>query len=162
MAQSSKPLQNADSSGFFFSKEMLNGDPTAGINFDRLMFHPKLGFIIFEYLLCEATQKYVTPLTSHPSKYWHKNSTKFLYLWYYAKALQGTLYLVNYAKPGTLHEDKIMLMEIQDMDETGIKKEVKTPMTRDEFQSFFRKLNSECINSLKNLQDRVSQIEGQN
>ena len=34
----SKPLEISDISGFEFSKEMLKGDPTFGINFDRIQY----------------------------------------------------------------------------------------------------------------------------
>jgi hypothetical protein len=45
----SKSLGHGDESGFYFAQEMLAGDVTAGINFDRLQRHPKDGYIIFEY-----------------------------------------------------------------------------------------------------------------
>lgn len=96
----SKPLGKSDDSGFEFAKEMLQNDPTAAINFDRIQKHPTIGYIIFEYLLCEEDQK-VNPYTSHPNRYWHKNSKKFISLWELTKALDATLYLVNYAKKGT-------------------------------------------------------------
>ena len=63
----SKQLFNDDSSGFEFVKEILEGDPTCAINFDRLQKHPQKGYIIFEYLLCEEEQK-VNPHTSHPNR----------------------------------------------------------------------------------------------
>lgn len=141
----SKPLEKADESGFYFAQEMLSGDPTAGINFDRLQYHPKLGYIIFEYLLCEEIQPHVTPHTSHPKFYWHKNKKKFLNLWKVAKHLNAKLCLVNYAKKGTIHEDKIKIIYVKDMDEEGIKSEKCTNMNRKEFQSKFRQLNKECL-----------------
>lgn len=140
----SKPLEKNDDSGFEFAKELLAGDPTAAINFDRIQKHPERGYIIFEYLLCEEEQN-VTPFTSHPNRYWHKNSKKFISLWEIAKALNATLYLVNYAKRGTKHADKILLIEVQDMDESGIKKQKVRKMTRAQFSDFFRKLNNECL-----------------
>lgn len=140
----SKPLSGSDQSGAEFAKEMLDGDETAGINFDRVQKHPQKGYIIFEYLLCEEAQM-VNPHTSHPKRYWYKNSTKFTSLWRVACDLKAILYLVNYAKKGTRHEDKILLIEVLDMDNNGITKEKTTRMTRSTFQEFFRRLNRECL-----------------
>lgn len=141
----SKSLGHGDESGFEFAKEMLAGDDTAAINFDRLQEHPTRGYIIFEFLLCEEEQKHVTPHTSHPRYYWYKNSRKFISLWKVAKDLKATLYLVNYAKPGTKSEDEILLIEILDVNNQGIQKENLTKMTRKQFSEFFRTLNKECL-----------------
>jgi viroplasmin and RNaseH domain-containing protein len=139
----SKPLGGSDESGFNFAKEMLDGDVTSAINFDRLQKHPSEGYIIFEYLLCDEKQT-VDPFTSHPNRYW-KNKGKFLALWKASNDLKATLYLVNYAKKGTVQENKILLIEVKEMDDEGIKKDIQTKMTRDEFKQFFRKLNKECL-----------------
>jgi hypothetical protein len=141
---SSKPLMNSDQSGFDFAKEMLQGSPTAGINFDRVQKHPVEGYIIFEYLLCEEIQ-YVTPYSSHPRKYWHLNSKKFTSLWNIANDLNAKLYLVNYAKKGTKHEDEVLLIEVISLDSSGIKEEKVTKLNRVSFSKFFRKLNNECL-----------------
>jgi hypothetical protein len=141
---SSKPLGHDDVSGFSFVQEILKGDPTFAINFDRLQQHPHLGYLIFEFLLCEESQV-VTPNTSHPNKYWHKNSRKFISLWKATKDLNATLYLVNYAKANTKHENKITAIKVLDIDYAkGIIKEQKKNFSRDEFGEWFRKLNSEC------------------
>lgn len=140
----SKSLGKSDESGFILSQEMLEGDPTAGINFDRIQKHPLEGYIIFEYLLCEESQT-VTPYTSHPRRYWHKNSRKFISLWEVAKDLNAKLYLVNYAKKGTKHDDEILLIEVLDLDNNGIKKEKITKMSRSQYKEFFRRLNKECL-----------------
>lgn len=143
----SKPLVHDDSSGFHFAQEMLDGDITAAINFDRIQKHPKLGYIIFEYLLCEERQfsRNIHPYTSHPSRYWHLNSRKFISLWEVAKDLKATLYLVNYSKKGTRYEDEILLIKVIDLDSNGIKKEEKEKYTREEFKKWFRQLNQECL-----------------
>lgn len=96
---SSKSLGKDDSSGFEFAKEMLKGDPTYAINFDRIQKHPRRGYIIFEYLKCEEEQ-YVTPHTSHPNRYFYKNKFKFISLFKISKDLNAILYLVNYAEKG--------------------------------------------------------------
>ena len=140
----SKPLSHDDESGFHFVKELLSGEPTYAINFDRLQKHPKYGYIIFEFLLCEEAQV-VTPRTSHPNKYWHKNSMKFISLWRAAQDINAILYLVNYAKVGTAHADEVTAIRVHGIDEfKGIIKEEKKDFTRLEFAAWFRKLNSEC------------------
>lgn len=140
----SKPLGHDDQSGFQFAQEMLCGDVTAAVNFDRLQKHPAMGYILFEYLLCDEKQT-VTPHTSHPKWYWGRNKAKFLGLWRVARSLEATLYLVNYAKAGTLHEDKVRVIEVHDMDVDGIKEERTAEITRKEFSDWFRKLNRACM-----------------
>lgn len=77
--RTSKSLNQDDISGFEFAKEMLQGDDTYAINFDRVQKHPELGYIIFEYLRCHESQT-VTPHTSHPNRYFLKiNSSLFHY-----------------------------------------------------------------------------------
>jgi len=144
----SKQLGHGDESGFIFAREMLQGDVTAAINFDRIQKHPTQGYIIFEYLLCEEGQNkthHVTPYTSHPKRYWFKNKRKFIALWGIAKNLKAKLYLVNYAKKGTLFENEILLIEVKDMNDDGIIDEKLTRLTRNEFQQWFRRLNKECL-----------------
>lgn len=148
MSEESKVLGHDDESGFQFAKEMLAGDVTAAVNFDRFMRHPQQGFIIMEYLLCEEDQMKkhnTTPYTSHPNRYWDKNKRKFLSLWRAALDLRGTLYLVNYAKKDTEFEDQILLIKVKSMGENGIYKDECTEFTRDDFQKWFRNLNKECL-----------------
>lgn len=144
MGNISKQLGHDDESGFEFSKELLGDDSTAAINFDRLQKHPKLGYIIIEYLLCEEEQT-VTPYTSHPNRYWHKNASKFLSLWRARQDFNATLYLVNYAKKGTKAEDEVLLIEVLDIDENGIKKQHVTRYSRGRFAEWFKQLNNECL-----------------
>lgn len=139
----SKPLGIDDISGFEFVKEVLDGDSTYAINFDRLQKHPRLGYIIFEFLLCDAKQS-VNPHTSHPRRYWHKNSRKFISLFRVSEDLPAILFLVNYAKSGTPHADKIKVIQVIDLDESGIKEEKVKDMDRAEFAQWFRKLNKDC------------------
>lgn len=144
MSIKSKPLGHDDESGFGFVKEMLRGDSTFAINFDRLQKHPERGYIIFEFLLTDEAQV-VTPQTSHPNKYWHKNSQKFIALWAAARALDATLYLVNYAKQGTPHADKVTAIKVLDIDDqVGITREQKRDFSREEFGAWFRELNAKC------------------
>lgn len=144
MAHGSKPLSHDDESGFSFVREILAGDPTYAINFDRLQKHPQLGYLIFEFLLTEESQS-VNPNTSHPNKYWHKNSRKFVALWQACSDLEATLFLVNYAKLGTKHQDKVTAIKVLELDPLkGIVKEQKRDFSRLEFGEWFRKLNLEC------------------
>ena len=141
----SKELEHEDESGFMFAKEMLDGDVTAAINFDRLQYHPVYGYILFEYLNCDEEQPNATPYTSHPNRYWFRNKRKFISLWQAAQAMGAILVLVNYAKAGTLHEDKIKVIRVIELDRDGIKKEESCNCTREIFQAWFRKLNRECL-----------------
>ena len=144
-AAEKKTLGHDDESGFYFAKEMLGDTATAAVNFDRLQKHPTLGYIIFEYLLCEADQPHVTPFTSHPKNYWEKDRNKFLSLWRAALDLKAKLYLVNYAKKGTRAENEILLIEVLDLDETGILKERTRQFTRAAFKTWFSNLNKACL-----------------
>lgn len=155
----SKQLGHSDTSGFEFSKELLHGDKTAAINFDRLQKHPTLGYIMIEYLLCEESQR-VTPYTSHPNRYWHKNASKFLSLWRAACDLPATLYLVNYAKKGTRAEDEVLLIEVLDLDETGITREQQQKFTRESFSRWFRNLNAQCLTSPDSLIEEIYRQKG--
>lgn len=140
----SKPLGKADDSGFEFVKEVLRGDATFAINFDRLQKHPTRGYIIFEFLLCEENQA-VDPHSSHPNRYWKKNAQKFIALFRVACDLNAILYLVNYAKKGTKHEDKVTVIRVEELDQKeGITKETYVNFTRDGFSEWFRNLNAEC------------------
>ncbi len=150
----SKKLGHDDQSGFEFSKELLDGESTAAINFDRLQMHPNLGYVMIEYLLCEEEQT-VTPYTSHPKKYWNKNASKFLSLWRAKLDFNAKLYLVNYAKKGSLSENEVLLIEVLDMDENGITKEKVEKFTRARFAEWFKKLNKECLSDKSDLVEAI-------
>lgn len=145
MSTESKELGHDDSSGFEFAKELLAGDVTAGINFDRIMKNPMEGYQIIEYLLCDEKQPHVNPYTSHPRKYWDRNKNKFLALWRIKLDFDATLYLVNYAKRGTTHDNKVLLIEVLDMDEIGILEERQTRFSRRGFSMWLREKNRQCL-----------------
>jgi len=132
-----------------FAQEMLDGQDTAAINFDRLQYHPQAGDILFEYLKCEEEQdkRGITPYTSHPNKYWYKDKRKFLALWRVAQDLPATLFLVNYAEAGTRHADEILLIRVKDVTADGLKGDNRR-FTRSEFQAWFQELNKACLGSL--------------
>lgn len=156
MSDESKELENYDQSGFEFTKELLSGDTTGAVNFDRIQKHPEKGYLIFEYLLCEETQ-YVTPYTSHPNRYWHRNQRKFLSLWRMALEFGATLILVNYAKKGTRHEDKIKTIEVTGVTCHGLTG-LERKWAREEFKAWFRKLNNESRTELQTLVEEVSEL----
>lgn len=146
MSNFSKPLGYEDSSGFEFVKEMLKGDPTFGINFDRIQWDNQImTYVIVEYLLCDEKQfsRGITPYTSHPNRYFSKNSQKFISLWQLAQIINAKLYLVNYSKKNTEYENEVLLMEVTNVDEKN-----NSPVTtndtrynRESFSDWFRELN---------------------
>ena len=68
---------------------------------------------------------------------------KFISLWEITKKLKTKLYLINYAKKNTTHEDKVLVMEVNDINpqEDEPVKTNNTKMSRDDFSKEFRKLN---------------------
>lgn len=147
MAKNSKPLGSEDISGANFAKEMLKGDYTYAINFDRIQWDKKENkYVIVELLLCEEKQfsRGITPYSSHPNRYFWRNTQKFISLWELANAINANLFLVNYSKKGTEYEDEILLMKVIDVDKDNPKTPVKTEdtkMNREEFSKWFRELN---------------------
>ena len=146
MAMRSKPLGIDDTSGFEFAKEMLRGDPTYGINFDRVQWDSRENrYVIVELLFCDERQfsRGITPYTSHPNRYFRLNGQKFISLWRLANRLDAKLYLVNYSKKGTRYQDQILLMEVLNVD-PSTQPPVRTKnikFTRSEFSKWFRELN---------------------
>lgn len=144
----SKPLGIDDISGFEFVKEILNGDPTYAINFDRIQWDNKFNqYVIVEFLLCEEAQS-VTPFTSHPNRYFLKNKQKFISLWEISQQFNARLYLVNYAKKGTKNDNKVLFMLVNNVNENNAPNFVTTSdyrMSRDKFAEQFRAMNKRGI-----------------
>jgi len=143
----SKPLGTGDESAVEFVQEMLQGDPTYGINFDRVQWDSEEErYVIVEFLLCEERQfkRGVTPYSSHPNRYFNLNAQKFISLWKLAQELEAKLYLVNYSKSGTKYQDQVLLMEVLNVDKgRTLPVETRdTRFTRKEFSEWFRALNS--------------------
>jgi len=142
----SKRLGIEDTSAFEFVKEMLQGDPTYGINFDRIQWDSEEErYVIVEFLLCDEQQfsRGITPYTSHPNRYFRQNAQKFISLWRLTQKLEAKLYLVNYSKRGTEFENEVLLMEVLNVNERE-SAPVKTKdkkFTRKEFFKWFRELN---------------------
>jgi len=147
MTDGSKPLGSDDKSGSEFVREMLQGDPTFGINFDRIQWDAsKNHYVIVELLFCHPSQfeRGITPYTSHPKRYFHINAQKFISLWELTNKLGAELILVNYTSKGTKFEDEVLVMDVISVNkdknppvETSDKK-----MTRAEFSKWFRELNA--------------------
>lgn len=142
----SKQLGFEDTSAFEFVKEMLQGDPTYAINFDRIQWDSEENrYVIVEFLLCDEQQfdRGITPYTSHPNRYFQKNAQKFISLWDLAGELEAKLFLANYSKKGTKFDNQVLLMEVIDLNENREPpvKTKDTKFTRDEFSDWFRKLN---------------------
>lgn len=137
-------FEKNEESGLEFSKEMLEGTPTATIPFDWIQKHPERGYVIVKYLLCDEKKK-EAPYTSHPNQLWDKYAKKFFALWRAKCDFDATLYLVNYAKKGSKHQDEILLIKVLDMNENGITKEMSWKYTRSEFSKEFQKFNRECL-----------------
>jgi hypothetical protein len=146
----SKKLGHWDENSFLFKKEMLSGDVGYSIDFDGVQKHKERGYIIWEFLLCEKNQ-FVDPYTSHPNRYWHKNKNKFIRLFELSKKLEATLYLVNYAKSGTIHEDKILAIKVLSIDPVkGVSEQQIKKFTRASFKQWYRGLNEESNTLLSN------------
>jgi hypothetical protein len=146
MDEKSKPLEFEDASAFEFVKEILAGDNTYAINFDRIQWDIELdGYVIVEFLLCAEKQFLfgVTPYTSHPNRYFNKNSMKFISLWKLTKHIGAKLYLINYSKLGTKFQDQVLLMDVIDINKESSPpvKTKDTQMTRKQFSDWFRELN---------------------
>lgn len=104
-----------DNSSFAISKACLGFDVNYGFNVDKVLFFPQVQeCAIFEYLLCEASQK-INPYSSHPNRYYRKNAHKFQSLLKLSQSLQTPVYMLNYAKEG-LHVNKVLFMKLLDID----------------------------------------------
>lgn len=156
----SKPLGSPDVSGSEFSKEMLRGDPTYGINFDRIQWDNNANcYVIIEYLLCEESQseRGITPYSSHPKRYFQMNSQKFIALWDLTRRLKAKLYLVNYAKSGTKFADEVLLMDVQyvDPEKNPTVMTENTRLSRSEFSAWLRDQNKRGRHNGKSQSDHV-------
>ena len=150
MKNISKKLSKTDDSAAKFVIEMLSGDQTFGINFDRIQWDNEIEkYVILEYLYCHPSQfeRNITPLTSHPNRYCGEggNIQKFISLWKLTKKIDAQLILINYTSKNEKFEDEVLVMEVELIDPANSARPVKTrdkKMTRDEFSIWLRKLNS--------------------
>ena len=106
----------------------------------NLYHHPEKGWVIFDFLRCVS----VPPQKSHPNRYWFRNSRLFSQLWSLKQALDGTLYLVNYADDPELG---IRQIDIHEMDENGLIEESIKNWDYADFATWFRQFNLDCVNN---------------
>ncbi len=142
----SKPLSHGDDSATEFVIEMLKGDSTFAVNFDRIQWDNKNNcYVIIEYLLCDESQftRGITPHISHPNRYFHKNAQKFISLWQIASDLHAILFLVNYSKKGTKFDNQVLLMKVEEVNAESQNpvKTLDSKITRDQYSAWFRELN---------------------
>lgn len=138
-------MGHSDGSGFQFQQEMLNGSPSAAINFDCLLYHPIYGATIIELLQVspEAQERGVTPYTSHPNRYWHKNKLKFISLWNYTQDCHGLLLCVNYAPTGTKYENLVGVLRVTNATDAGYETRL-TECDRKYFSKWYIQYNKAC------------------
>lgn len=124
---------------------MLKGNPSAAINFDCILYHPIHGTTIIELLQVsrEAQEHGVTPYSSNPNRYWHKNKQKFISLWNYTQDANGLLLCVNYAPSGTKCEDMVGVLRVLDADDNGFSTRL-TRMNRAQFSEWYIQYNNAC------------------
>ena len=111
----SKKLAKEDATEVLFVKEALGDDPTYGVNVERVLNHPEMGWVVFEFLklggpFTDPPYKWRDRLAvheSHPNNYWHRNGRKFVSLWQLTQALDGVLFLVNYSVRETETEAEV-------------------------------------------------------
>ncbi|AGB39861.1 hypothetical protein [Natronococcus occultus] len=111
----SKKLAKEDATEVLFVKEALGDDPTFGVNVERLVNHPEMGWVVFEFLklggpFTDPPYKWREILAideSHPNNYWHRNGRKFVSLWQLTQELGGVLFLVNYSVKEAETEDGV-------------------------------------------------------
>ena len=111
----SKKLAKEDATEVLFVQEALGDDPTYGVNVERLLNHPDMGYVAFEFLkmggpFTNPPYKWRDRLDiheSHPNRYWHRNGRKFVSLWQLTRALDGVLFLVNYSIAEAETEDDV-------------------------------------------------------
>lgn len=111
----SKKLAKEDATDVLLVQEALSDDPTFGVNVERVLHHPEMGWVVFEFLklggpYSDPPYKWRDALDidrSHPNNYWHKNGRKFVSLWQLTQALDGVLFLVNYSVRETDAEDEV-------------------------------------------------------
>lgn len=149
MGKKSKPLKNSDDCGFEFIQECLDGEDNAGINIDRIMIHPTYGIVLMEFLRVNEEQSEfgITPHSSHPNKYWHFGSRKFISQWKILQSFncKATYFLVTYAKLGEKFDNEVKVMKVEKVNvNKGIKTKSKL-MTRKQFKNWIKRINKECF-----------------
>jgi len=144
--KTSKTLYTTDDSSARLIKNTLAGNNGYGIDIEIIFKTQKHGWVIVEFLKCKS--KYVTPKTSHPSRYWDKNWRKFLRLWEIAKTQNAKLFLVNYEEKRENEYGIFRIMEV-DMQKEPSKEQciitidVKSSCSFVDFQKWYMNINND-------------------
>lgn len=129
----SKPIQKTDDSAKQLIIEALEGQPTGGFDLDSV-YNVRGTYYVLEFLKCDT----IRPFDSHPRRYWFKNRQKFLSLWDITTKLKGRLYLVNYEDS----REQFKVIQVIELDESGIQKEKVNLWNFDQFKKWFKALNN--------------------
>lgn len=132
----SKPIRKADDDAKYLIMECLGNEHTGGFDLDSIYKH-KEGYMVLEFLKCDT----VKPLHSHPSRYWSKNSQKFLSLWEITQKLEGRLILINYEDS----REQFKVIEVLDMNSKGIIKEYTVNCGFQKFKKWFININRRSL-----------------
>ena len=100
-------LRDWDKNAFELKNDMLRGVKGNFMDIDLIQFNTALDqYVIIELLGCEKKQfqNVVTPYTSHPNRYFSKDSKKFIQLWKLTRKLDALLFLVNFINKKTNHD----------------------------------------------------------
>ena len=99
-----------------------------------------------ELLFCDPKQfdRGITPHSSHPNKYFNKNSQKFISLWELANIIPAKLILVNYTAKDAKYADEVLVMNVISINKNDTPPVITEDkkFTRDEFSGWFRELNA--------------------
>ncbi|USZ73179.1 hypothetical protein [Natronosalvus halobius] len=132
MSDKSKPIADVDEEAKKLLIEVMDGEDSGGFDVDSIYYIDGRGWVVVEFLKCDS----VRPSESHPNRYWF-NKQKFLNLWRLATDLDGELVLVNYEDS----RDQFKVIEVEEMDERGIREDTQREMEYEEFQEYFVGLN---------------------
>jgi hypothetical protein len=137
----SKCLSMTDEHGKQFLIDSLRGT-TRGFDVDSIYLEKTdkgYKWTVFELLKADT----VAPEDSHPNRYWHKNSRKFLSLWALIRSLQrggfeASLILVNYRDQAS----KVKVIVVKAMTDSGMESISEKTMTFDEWSRRFSSFNN--------------------
>ena len=129
----SKKISKVDEESKKLIIEVMGNEFTGGFDVDSIYRMPNGEWVVLEFLKCDT----VRPFDSHPNRYWFKNSQKFISLWNLKQDLDGKLILINYENS----REQFLIIEVLELDDTGIKREKRTKMNYEKFKEYFINLN---------------------
>lgn len=147
-SKNSKTLKTTDDSSARLIKNILAGENGYGIDIEIIFKTNRLGWAIIEFLKCES--KYVTPTTSHPSRYWYKNWRKFVKLWEIANKISAKLFLVNYEELSSNKYGKFKIMEVDMQQRPSSRRPITTMDFQpncdfETFQAWYMGINNDAV-----------------